>query len=129
MFKRIDHVEIIPSDLERTIAFYSEVLGFSMEERMSIDSPPITELAFLRLGDTVLELISVTNPRPVSKEGYQVGYKRMALEVDDMEDAVNYLKTKGVTITRGPISSGASVRAEFEDPDGLSIELRQRSKK
>ena len=128
MFKRIDHVEIIHSDFERTIAFYSDVLGFSMEERLSVDSPPMTEIAFLRLGDTVLELISVTNPRPVSKEVYQVGYKRIALEVDDMEGAVNYLKTKGIEMTWGPINLGKSVRAEFEDPEGLFIELRQWSK-
>ena len=76
MFQRIDHVEIIPSDFERTIAFYSEVLGFSMEERQSVDSPPMKEIAFLRLGDTVLELISVKDPHPMSKEAYQVGYKR-----------------------------------------------------
>ncbi len=83
------------------------------------------EIAFLRLGDTLLELISVKNPHPVSEEAYQVGYKRMALEVADMEGAVNYLKTKGIEMTWGPVNLGKSVRAEFEDPDGLSIELRQ----
>lgn len=129
MFKRIDHVEIIPSDFEKTIAFYSEVLGFSMEERQSIDKPPMIEIAFLRLGDTVIEMISVKDPHPVSEEAYQVGYKRLALEVDDMDGAVNYLKTKGVAMTWGPVNLGKSVRAEFEDPDGLSIELRQWFKK
>lgn len=125
MFKRIDHVEIVPADFEKTIAFYSEVLGFSIEDRQSVNNPPMKEIAFLRLGNTVIELISVTNPLPKLKEAWQVGYKRIALEVDDMERAVTYLKTKGIGITWGPVNLATSVRAEFEDPDGLSIELRQ----
>ncbi len=129
MFKRIDHVEIIPSDFEKTMVFYSEVLGFSIEERQSIDKPPMKEIAFLRLGDTVIELMSVDNPLPVSKDFWQVGYKRIALEVDDMAKAVDYLKTKGVEITWGPVNLATSVRAEFQDPDGLSIELRHWGKK
>ncbi len=83
------------------------------------------EIAFLRLGNTVIELISVTNPLPKLKEAWQVGYKGIALEVDDMERAVTYLKTKGIGITWGPVNLATSVRAEFKDPDGLSIELRQ----
>jgi glyoxylase I family protein len=42
-----------------------------------------------------------------------------------MDRTVDYLKGKGIAITRGPITSGKSKRAEIEDPDGLSIELKQ----
>jgi glyoxylase I family protein len=49
----------------------------------------------------------------------------MAIEVDDMDRAVQYLKGKGVEVSWGPVTLGTSKRAEIKDPDGLSIELRQ----
>lgn len=125
MFKRIDHVEIIPRDLERTIAFYTDVLGFSIRSRHKVENPPMQEVVFLELNDTALELMSIKDPAPLSTQPWQVGYKRMALEVEDMDKAVDYLKSKGVEITKGPVTLGKARRAEIIDPDGLSIELRQ----
>ena len=125
MFKRIDHTEIIPADFESTLAFYTDVLGFTLKERRKIDRPPLDEIAYLQLGDTVLEVMAVSNPAPVSQEPWQVGFKRIALEVENMESAVEYLKNRGIEITREPVNLGTSLRAEFEDPDGLSIELRE----
>ena len=49
----------------------------------------------------------------------------IAIEVEDMDKAVEYLKAKGVEISSGPVVLGKSKRAEIKDPDGLSIELRQ----
>lgn len=125
MFKRIDHVEITPGDLEKTIAFYTEILGFKIQMRKKIDdSPPLREVVFVELGGTVLELVSVADPLPPSRAP-QVGYRGIALEVDDMEKAVAYLKSKGVGLSWGPVTLGTSKRAEIKDPDGLMIELRQ----
>lgn len=125
MFKRIDHTEIIPTDFESTLTFYTDVLGFTLKERRKIDRPPMYEIAYLQLGDTILEVMAVTNPAPVSPEPWQVGFKRIALEVESMESAIEYLKAKGVAITREPVNLGNSLRAEFEDINGLSIELRE----
>ncbi|MDP2931229.1 MAG: VOC family protein, partial [Chloroflexota bacterium] len=69
------------------------------------------------------------NPAPAPREFWHVGYKRIALEVDDMEKAVQYLKSKDVKITVPPANLGNSLRAEITDPDGLSIELREWFKK
>ena len=49
----------------------------------------------------------------------------MAIEVEDMDKAVEYLKSKGVKISTPPVSLGPSKRGEIKDPDGLVIELRQ----
>ena len=125
MFKRIDHVEIIPANFDRTLSFYTQTLGFTMGERRRIGRPPLEEIVYLKLGDTVIELMSVTSSTPMSKEPWRVSYKRIAIEVENMESAVEYLKSKGVEMTTGPVNLGTSSRAEFEDPDGLSIELRQ----
>ncbi|MFH0913726.1 MAG: VOC family protein [Chloroflexota bacterium] len=126
MFKRIDHVELIPSNFDRTLAFYTGVLGFKMGERKKVvNKPPLEEICYLKLGDTVLELMLVTKPAPAARETWQVGYKRIALEVEDMEQAVQHLQSKGVKIAVPPVNMGTSIRGEFSDPDGLSIELRQ----
>jgi catechol 2,3-dioxygenase-like lactoylglutathione lyase family enzyme len=49
----------------------------------------------------------------------------MAIEVEDMDQAVEYLKTRGIGISWGPAHLGKSKRAVIRDPDGLPIELRQ----
>ena len=93
MFKRIDHVEIIAANFERTLAFYTEVLGFTIKERKKVGRPPLEEIIYLALGDTVIELMMVTDPAPASTEPWQVGYKRIALEVEDMESKLYNLST------------------------------------
>ena len=123
MFKRIDHVEIIPSDYERTMSFYTGVLEFTVKQRIPLNAPPLEEIAYLTLGNTMIELIKVTNPPPPA-EGMPVGYRGIALEVENMDQAVAYLAGKGVPITWGPMDLGDSLRVEIQDPDGLVIELR-----
>ena len=124
MFRRIDHVEIISCNLDRSIRFYTEVLGFAVKERRRPSSPEIEEIAFVTLGDTMLELLSIKNASPAPAKA-QIGFRMMAIEVEDMDRAIQYLRGKGVEISMGPVSIGTSKRAEFKDPDGLSIELRQ----
>lgn len=125
MFKRIDHVEIIPKNFEKSIEFYTEVLGFIVKQRLKVAAPPLDEIAYLELGDTVLELMRVPNAACSTTEPWSVGYRMMALEVEDMEQAVEYLAGKGVAITWGPVDLGESKRAEIHDTDGFPIELRQ----
>jgi len=125
MFKRIDHVEIAPSDLERSIAFYREFLGFEMKERIQIGSPVLKQVVYLGLGDTTLELLDYADPAPPDFS-IRVGYRLMALEVDSMEDSLAFLAERGIEPSQPPMDvGGGSLRAEIMDPDGLSIELRQ----
>ena len=125
MFKRIDHVEIVPSDPEKTVEFYVNILGFRIRSRNEVKMPPMREVIYLELGDTVIEIISVDNPKPKSEAPWEVGYRGIALEVEDMAKAVDYLKDKGIAIAWGPMDLGDSFRGEIRDPDGLIIELRQ----
>ena len=67
MFKRVDHVEIVPLNAERTIEFYISVLGFKIRSRNLVKMPPMKEIIYLELGDTVIEVISVDNPAPKSE--------------------------------------------------------------
>ncbi len=125
MFKRIDHVEIIPGDVDRAIEFYTNVLGFRIRERRKVDAPPLREIAYLELNGTVIEIMLVEGAAPASSKEWQIGYRMMALEVEDMDKALEYLKGKGIEPSWGPVTLGESKRAEIKDPDGLRIELRQ----
>ena len=125
MFKRIDHTEIVPSNAERTVDFYVNIMGFKIKSRNQVKAPPMKEVIYLELGDTVIEVISADGPAPKSREPWQVGYRGIAIEVEDMEKAMEYLKAKGVAILREPVDLGKSLRGEISDPNGLVIELRQ----
>ncbi len=78
MFKRIDHVEIIPRNFESSIDFYTKVLGFAVKQRLKVEAPPLEEVAYLVLGDTVLELMQVRDPACSSAEPWRAGYRMMA---------------------------------------------------
>lgn len=129
MFKRIDHVEIVTDQPERTVKFYTEVLGFTVRSRDRIEGSPLgvpMGLVYLDLGGTTVELLSYAGasvePAPRNEH---LGYRMMALEVDDMQAAIEYLKTKGIEIVWGPKVRQTYARAEIRDPDGNHIELRQ----
>ena len=93
-------------------------------ERSGLGVP--IDLVYLDLGGTVVELISYegasVDPAPQKEH---LGYRMIALEVDDMQKAADYLKTKGVDIVWGPRVRETYSRAEICDPNGYHIELRQ----
>ena len=125
MFKRVDHVEIVPRNAETTIDFYVNILGFRVKSRIEVKMPPMREVIYLELGDTIIEIISADDPKPKSEAPWEVGYRGIALEVEDMAKAVDYLRGKGIAIALEPVDLGDSFRGEIRDPDGLIIELRQ----
>ena len=93
-------------------------------ERSSLGVP--MNLVYLELGGTTVELISYENaavdPAPATEH---VGYRMIALEVEDMEAATVYLRGKGVELVWGPKVAESYARAEICDPEGNHIELRQ----
>jgi catechol 2,3-dioxygenase-like lactoylglutathione lyase family enzyme len=128
VFRRIDHVELVTAQPERAIRFYTEVLGFSVRARDRVPSSPLgsLDLVYLDLGGTTVELMSYPDatlaPAP---RGDRLGYRMMALEVDDMDAALAALKKLGIEPSWGPKKRPGYARAEIRDPDGNSIELRQ----
>ena len=127
MFKRIDHVEIVTDQPDRTIQFYTEVLGFKVRARDRAARPDgvALHLAYLELGGTTVELITYEGTKPTpAPTGVHLGYNLIALEVEDMQTALDYLKSKGVPCVWGPLKLAHSARAEITDPNGYHIELR-----
>ena len=125
MFKRVDHVEIVPRNAEKTIDFYVTILGFKIKSRNEVKMAPMREVIYLELGDTMIEIISADDPKPKSEVPWEVGYRGIALEVEDMAKAVDHLRGKGISIALEPVDLGDSFRGEIRDPDGLIVELRQ----
>jgi len=131
MFKEIEHVHITTTNLEESVKFYTEVLGFKVHEKLLINNRGISEVAHLYLNNSRLELIEIKDASPVPDEP-QVGYSMMALIVEDMEEAINHLIANNVKITKEPKSMRDSdrggFRGEFQDNNGVTIEIRQLGK-
>src|SRR3981189_260480 len=127
IFKRIDHVGIVTDQPDKTVAFYTEILGFTVRERDRIERSgmgvPI-DLVYLELGGTTVELLPYDGAKVApARQNEHLGYRMIALEVEDMDRASAYLKTKGIEIVWGPRVAPTYARAEIRDPHGSHIEL------
>ena len=124
-FKRIDHIELLTAQPERIVDFYTGVLGFRERSRDRIPTTPQgpLDLIYLDLGGTTVEVLTYPEAsfRPA---GEGLGYRTIALEVTDMDDALADLRAKGIEVVWGPVKRPTYARAEIRDPDGNAIELR-----
>jgi lactoylglutathione lyase len=122
---RILHTMLRVGDLDRSIRFYTEVLGMQLLRRKDYPAGEFT-LAFIGYGDeaenTVLEL---TYNWDTSKYELGDGFGHVAIEVDDVYRAAEAIRERGGKIIRepGPMNAGTTVIAFVEDPDGYQIEL------
>lgn len=122
---RILHTMLRTGDLDRSIAFYTEILGMQLLRRNDYPDGKFT-LAFLGYGDesdnTVIELTYNWGV-----DSYEMGgaFGHIAIEVDDVYQAADRIKAQGGKILReaGPMNAGTTIIAFVEDPDGYQIEL------
>jgi catechol 2,3-dioxygenase-like lactoylglutathione lyase family enzyme len=79
------------------------------------------------LGGTTVEVMCYPEAKAIPSRSAEqrLGWQCLALEVDDMDGALNLLKEKGVEAAWGPVKRPDYARAEIRDPDGNPIELRQ----
>jgi lactoylglutathione lyase len=125
---RILHTMLRVGDLDRSVKFYTEVLG--MKLLRTTDRPDQKySLAFVGYDDedktAVLEL---TYNYGVDKYDLGTAYGHVAIAVPDAYKACDAIKRRGGKVTReaGPVKGGTTVIAFVEDPDGYKIELIQR---
>lgn len=112
------------SDMDQTIAFYTNVLGLEVLERKV--SPRGSHLAFLRVpnSEELIELCSFPPSGPVT---VQEDLVHLAFQVDNLNDTIASLKQKGIRITDGPTTTSSGSRFVFIDaPDGYEVELIER---
>lgn len=122
---RILHTMLRVGDLQRSIDFYTRVLGMKLL-RKSENSEYKYTLAFVGYGDEKDEaVIELTYNWGVSEYELGSAYGHIALEADDIYATCEALRNAGAKITRepGPVKGGTTVIAFVEDPDGYKIEL------
>jgi lactoylglutathione lyase len=121
MFKRIDHVAVHVSNIERSVEFYTRHFGFS--NYFTNQTPSGIKIEYLQLGDTLLELTECA-------EDTMAGL-HFCLEASDFDKAISKLTKSGITMEsephhtapRKPEETGWK-RVVFIGPDNEKIEIR-----
>lgn len=132
MFKKIDHLGIAVEDLKAAVQLYRDVLGleFAGEEEVAEQK---VRTAFFPLGQSSIELLEPTSPdspiaKFIAKKG--AGIHHIALRVDDVAQAIQDMKAKGVEmIDEVPRAGAHGAKIAFIHPrstPGILLELCER---
>lgn len=122
---RLLHTMLRVGNLERSLAFYVNLLGMTLLRRQDYPEGEFT-LAFVGYGTEADQaVIELTHNWATDRYELGNGFGHLAIEVDDVYDAVERLRVQGACIVReaGPMKHGSTVIAFVEDPDGYRIEL------
>lgn len=125
---RILHTMLRVGDLDRSIKFYTDVLGMRVLRQRDYPDGKFT-LVFIGYQDeSAGAAIELTYNYGVDKYDIGTGYGHIAIEVEDAYKTCEAIKRRGGKVTReaGPMKHGTTVIAFVEDPDGYKIELIQR---
>jgi len=124
MIRKVEHIGVQVSDLDRSLDFYQRVLGFTLHRREKIPGIGL-EIALLRVGDSYVELLKYED-RPVPQGKAPLGH--FALQVDDIETVLEALSRNGVKIPGGTpqvVFDGQARIFFINGPDGEVVELFQ----
>ena len=126
MVKKLLHTRYRVSDLEKTASFYKDVLGLEEVNRHS--SPRGSQLVFFKApgSEELIEICKFDGSGPVNV-GTDITH--LAFEVDDLDAFARHSAGKGYPLSDGPTpTSGGSIIAFVDAPEGYEIELIQRPK-
>lgn len=127
---RILHTMLRVGDLDRSLAFYTDVMGMRLLRRADNETGRYT-VAFIGYTDEKNgAVIELTYNWGVASYELGTAYGHIALEVEDAAAACDEIRQRGGEVTReaGPVKGGTTVIAFVEDPDGYKIELIQRKR-
>jgi len=129
---KIDHIGIAVKNLEETLRFYTEALGLELQGTEIVEEQKV-KVAFLPIGDTEVELLeSTTEDGPIAKfiEKKGEGIQHIAFRVDNIEEAIEYMKEKGFKmIDEKPRYGAGGAKIAFMHPKstyGVLLELSER---
>ncbi|MBK8338139.1 MAG: lactoylglutathione lyase [Sterolibacteriaceae bacterium] len=125
---RILHTMLRVGNLDRALAFYTEVLGMRQLRRADYPDGRFT-LAFVGYGDeSANAVLELTHNWDTTAYEIGTGYGHVAIEVDDAYKACEEIKRRGGVVVReaGPMKHGTTVIAFVQDPDGYKVELIQK---
>jgi len=150
MIRSIDHINLVVADLERSVAFYTEVLGFRKTQDVVMEGDWIEEIIGLRGvkglvafveppgGGVRIELLQYVTPAGVARSensrANTRGLRHVAFRVDDIAAMAARLRAAGVTLFSEPVrvprgvakfAAGDKTLLYFLDPDGVILELAE----
>ena len=107
--KQIEHIGIAVKNLEESVIFYTELLGLRLLGYETVESEKV-RVAFLEIGETRLELLEATSPDSpiaqfIDKKGE--GIHHIALQVDNAQERLDFLKSQGVRLIHEQPKQGA----------------------
>lgn len=130
---KLDHIGIAVKDLEESLKFYQDILGLKCEGTEVVEEQKV-KVAFLPIGDTEVELLESTDAEgPVAKfiEKKGEGIQHLAFRVENIEEAIEEMKQKGVKmIDEKPRYGAGGARIAFCHPkstNGILVELSERN--
>ena len=115
------HINLPVNDMDTSIAFYTETLGFSLLRKWSVND---RVSAYVCFQDILLELTTPSRPTPADEDRTET---RMGFTVDDLDSALDAFRTAGVTIAREPWDAQTfwGRQAYIVDPSGYILALRE----
>lgn len=150
MIRAVDHINIVVNDLERSVKFYTEVLGFKKTKEAHLEGEWIDRIVGLKGvrakaayvvapdGEPRIELLQYETPKGpwlgLNMQANTIGIRHLAFRVDDMAATVKHLLASGVPMF-GPAvdvpagvvqhDAGSKKLLYFIDPDGVILELAE----
>ncbi|RKD20940.1 methylmalonyl-CoA epimerase [Caminicella sporogenes DSM 14501] len=129
---KVDHIGIAVKNLDETLKFYTEALGLELHGTETVEEQKV-KVAFLPVGDTEVELLESTSPDgPIAKfiEKKGEGIQHIAFRVENIEEAIEYMKEKGFRmIDEKPRYGAGGAKIAFMHPKsshGVLVELTER---
>lgn len=123
---RLDHVAITVRDMERSVGFYRDLLGFEVLGQLFLNEGTL-KIVYLQSGAVRVELFEFRGQDAETAVGVPDtvgGFKHLALQTDDVDGVAARLKAAGTEFTLEPLDAVGRVRlAFFRDPDGNLLEL------
>lgn len=130
---KVDHIGIAVKNLDESIKFYQDILGLELLGTEVVDEQKV-RVAFLPVGDTEIELLeSTSEDGPIAKfiEKNGEGVQHIAFKVDNVEEAIEYMLSKGMKmIDEKPRYGAGGAKIAFVHPKSSNrvlVELSERS--
>jgi catechol 2,3-dioxygenase-like lactoylglutathione lyase family enzyme len=121
MVEGVAVIRYLVDDVDRAVGFYTEHLGFSLEQRMG------PAFAIVSLGDLTLWVSgpqsSAARPMPDGRQPEPGGWNRLVIEVDDLEAKVSELKRAGLRFRNEIVTGPGGSQILLEDTAGNPVEL------
>lgn len=122
--QQVHHIAIICSDYERSKKFYTDVLGFTVQQEVFREARGSYKLDLALNGQYLIELFSFPDPPPRPSRPESCGLRHLAFVVKDIAIAVQWLQGKQVAVEEIRVDEFTGKRFTFfADPDGLPLEL------